>query len=235
MTDTDTEMTEGQERSSRAAEYALGLLEGNDLRLFEAELSQSALLRSEVVRWQEHFAAMGMEVEEVVPPSSALGHIKRELWGENRLPWRRRIRLWEFALGGVAAALVAYAVYNSSGYLGWTGDHLQAQMTSETYDLQLVAALDPATGLLRLERSGMEPDAGRAFELWAIAENAAPVSLGVLPAQPVTALRLSEAQAGLILVGTVLAVSDEPDGGSPTGAPTGAVLAAGPVQALTNL
>jgi len=32
------------------------------------------------------------------------------------------------------------------------------------------------------------------------------------------------------VAGAVLAISDEPEGGSPTGAPTGDVLAVGPVQ-----
>jgi len=45
--------------------------------------------------------------------SFVFGHFKRELWSENRQPWRRRIRIWEYALCGIAAALLAYFVYNS--------------------------------------------------------------------------------------------------------------------------
>jgi anti-sigma-K factor RskA len=45
------------------------------------------------------------------------------------------------------------------------------------------------------------------------------------------ALPLPEALRGTV-AGLVLAVSDEPPGGSPTGAPTGAVLAVGQVSAL---
>ena len=70
---------------------------------------------------------------------------------------------------------------------------------------------------------------GRALELWLIEGQGAVVSLGLLP----------DAREGEMIIGTalrarmsgaVLAVSDEPAGGSPTGAPTGAVLATGAVS-----
>ena len=53
-----------------------------------------------------------------------------------------------------------------------------------------------------------------------------PDSLGVLPQDAASRITLPEALRGK-LVGSVLAISDEPEGGSPTGAPTGAVLATG--------
>jgi anti-sigma-K factor RskA len=55
--------------------------------------------------------------------------------------------------------------------------------------------------------------------------------LGVLPADPTTAVILPEALRADV-ADLVLAVSDEPPGGSPTGAPTGAVLAVGQVSGL---
>jgi anti-sigma-K factor RskA len=62
-----------------------------------------------------------------------------------------------------------------------------------------------------------------------IAENAeAPVSLGVLPADAVARIALTEQLKAALQNGT-LAVSDEPIGGSTTGAPTGDVLAVGKV------
>jgi len=68
-----------------------------------------------------------------------------------------------------------------------------------------------------------------AFELWGIAGGGAPRPLGLLPPDPgrATTLRLAQLPAP----GEVLAVSLEPPGGSPTGAPTGPVLYQGKVLA----
>lgn len=100
-----------QSRHDVAGKYALGLLEGRARNDFEAELKTNETLQEEVRRWRAHFEAVGMDLDEVSPPIGFLGNLKRELWGENRLPWGRRMRLWEYALGGIAAALTAYAVY----------------------------------------------------------------------------------------------------------------------------
>ena len=65
--------------------------------------------------------------------------------------------------------------------------------------------------------------AGRSYQLWALPQGAAaPVSLGVLSSgeQVVTPSARPAAEEQLL-------VSDEPAGGSPTGAPTGAVLFGG--------
>ena len=77
------------------------------------------------------------------------------------------------------------------------------------------------------------PPAGRAFELWAIpGANAAPISMGVLrPASP-NVVALPPAVAERLGGGVALAVSIEPPGGSPTGAPTGPVVYSGSLMVL---
>ncbi|MFT5948474.1 MAG: anti-sigma-K factor RskA, partial [Paracoccaceae bacterium] len=71
---------------------------------------------------------------------------------------------------------------------------------------------------------------GRVLELWLIAEGAAaPVSLGVMP--DITPATLSvRKELRTLMIGGTLAISDEPLGGSLTGAPTGAVLATGKIS-----
>jgi anti-sigma-K factor RskA len=70
--------------------------------------------------------------------------------------------------------------------------------------------------------------AGRSLQLWALPRGQAPRSLGVVPAAEKAMLRL-RADADVVLGDvTMLAVSLEPRGGSPSGMPTGPVLYAGP-------
>jgi len=71
--------------------------------------------------------------------------------------------------------------------------------------------------------------AANSYELWMLPEGRAPVSLGLLPGTGNAALPL-DAEALAVLAQTMtLAVSLEPAGGSPTGAPTGPVLFTAPL------
>ncbi|MDZ5460576.1 anti-sigma factor, partial [Azohydromonas lata] len=71
----------------------------------------------------------------------------------------------------------------------------------------------------------------RALELWALPPQGAPRSLGLISPQGVTVLPRERLPAAVLGPGTAaLAVSLEPAGGSPTGAPTGPVLYSGRLQ-----
>ena len=70
------------------------------------------------------------------------------------------------------------------------------------------------------------------FELWAIKGSNAPVSMGVIPVNAKSDIRLSAALRQGFGQGTVLAVTLEQKGGSPTGAPQGPVVAKGAATAI---
>ncbi|TIP55629.1 anti-sigma factor, partial [Mesorhizobium sp.] len=70
-----------------------------------------------------------------------------------------------------------------------------------------------------------ERAAGKDFELWMIEGKNAPVSMGVIPAGQTARMTISPAVQERLAQGAVLAVSLEPAGGSPTGQPTGPVVA----------
>ena len=103
-----------------------------------------------------------------------------------------------------------------------------AEVAAEDGSLVIAAAYDAEAGALFVDRRAGGPREGRALEMWLIAGEAAPVSLGVLPGDAQTALAIPEALRPQ-LEGGVLAISDEPPGGSPTGAPTGDELAVGEI------
>jgi anti-sigma-K factor RskA len=208
-----------------AAEYALGLLEPAEARAFEARLAAEPDLRALHAAWEEDLAALAGEVPEAAPPAEARRGIEARLFPEARQPFWRRARLLQYALGGAAAAALAWAA------LTWDilqpEPALRAEIAAEDGALRLSASVDGGTGALRVVREAGAPPPGRVLELWLIAGDAAPVSLGVLEAREV-AVTLPAALRDA-LPGAVLAVSEEPPGGSPTGAPTGEVLATGQV------
>src|SRR5215472_6641851 len=72
----------------------------------------------------------------------------------------------------------------------------------------------------------------RAVELWLILPNQQPRSLGLIqPGQPIR-LTIPPDLAGRLTPDAALAVSLEPPGGSPTGQPTGPVIASGKLTSL---
>ncbi|MEM9580815.1 MAG: hypothetical protein AAF891_09020 [Pseudomonadota bacterium] len=91
-----------------AAQYVSGTLDAAEGRAFEKQMQADDALKAEVLRWRAFYAEQ--DAGEHEGAETVIGHLKRELWDENKLPWHRRMRIWEFALGGAAAALLAYAV-----------------------------------------------------------------------------------------------------------------------------
>jgi anti-sigma-K factor RskA len=72
--------------------------------------------------------------------------------------------------------------------------------------------------------------AGKSLELWMLPDGSAPKSLGVIPDSGVGRVTLPAAPDVALANVPALAVSLEPAGGSPTGAPTGPVLYSGKVE-----
>ena len=69
----------------------------------------------------------------------------------------------------------------------------------------------------------------QSYELWVIPEGGAPISLAVLGQLDGT-LRVPEGHVERLRKGALLAISVEPAGGSPTGAPTGPVILSGAIS-----
>lgn len=72
--------------------------------------------------------------------------------------------------------------------------------------------------------SDVEAEPDNDYELWALTEAGVPVSLGLLPQSGQSAVPLNAAVLAAIADSSTLAVSLEPQGGSPEPVPTGPVL-----------
>lgn len=241
------------EFEARAAEYALGLLDGAERRAFEAELARDPALARAVVDWQARLASLAeTEVEGVTPPARLEAAIMDRLFDTaptpSRAPLWERVAFWRgvSALSGaVAAVAVGVAVLPVVERPGAPpevdkpaegippGTILMTHLLPiEGSGLGLAVTREPG-GALQVLRVAGGPSGGRAQEVWLVLdETTPPISLGLLGDDPLTILTPSPEVAAQFGVGAALAISDEPLGGSPTGQPTGAILALGALVAL---
>ncbi len=221
--------------SLKVAEYALGVLPGPEREAFSKRLAQEPVLQSELRAWDEHFAAFADAVEAVPPPRQVLARLEQRLFAgsaaEKPSLWNS-LGVWRGLAVASLAGVIAIGAWNFMPRgEGPAAPGLVAQVQGTGDQVKLVAFYDAAKGELRLNRIAGTAAAGRSFELWLIAGQEAPVSLGVLPAQNTDRLVVPVALREK-MTGGVLAISDEPEGGSPTGQATGTVLATGQFTAI---
>lgn len=239
-----------------AAQYAAGLLRGGARRRFEALLPGHPALREAVAAWQQRLMPLTAVIPPVDVPPAVWQRIAQRLWPQPApAPWWQRLGLWRGATAVAAVAGLSLALLLQQQ----TADH-RAQLTqlAARHAAQQAARVDapPVVVVLQATEAGtprttlvagvsgdgralvMRPlqpvalPAGRALELWAVPPQGAPRSLGLIAANGVTVLQRDRLPASLLATGqtAALAVSVEPPGGSPTGAPSGPVVYAGKLQ-----
>jgi len=215
-----------------AGEYTLGLLSAEEAAAFEARMVREPELRALYAQWAEDFAGLTDDITSQAPPARVWQQIEAGLFDTRaRGSWLRRLTLWGGGLAAAAVLVLAVGLPDlvERGPVPPVDPPYVAQIAAEDGSLVVQAVYDDATGALFVDREAGGAAPGRALELWLIAGEDAPVSLGVMPQDAQAILRVADDLRGRV-AGAVLAISDEPEGGSPTGAPTGDVLAVGPVQ-----
>ncbi len=146
---------------------------------------------------------------------------------------QRRVTRWRrgaLAAAAIAASLALYVGVNNLPInpAGQGQSSFVAILQSADKTAHFVASVDIKTGRIDMLRMGPGPAGGKAYELWAVgAGRAKPQSLGLITGSAAVSARLLKQRNEAVLRNTVLAVSLEPAGGSPTGQPTGPVLYTG--------
>lgn len=110
------------------------------------------------------------------------------------------------------------------------GKQLVAALAPQRGGAKFDVTYDTGTKQLRITQVAGKKPAGKVFELWMIKGDNPPVSLGVVDGGGSSSAPVSAALQSAFAEGVTLAVSVEPVGGSTTGAPTGPVVAMGPVK-----
>ncbi|HDS1696533.1 MULTISPECIES: anti-sigma factor [unclassified Pseudomonas] len=225
------------ERDQLIAEYVLGVLSADERAQVEAMAAQDPKAQAAIAAWQSHFACWLDELPEASPPEHVWQAIEEQLFPVSGQQVRERPAWWR-----------------GLGFWRWTSAALAAGLLVSMITLLQPPSPTPPAMLARLEQSdgntlfAATVQAGgtsvlfiptrtttwqyRSAQVWLIGGDGTAHSLGLLPANVATALVVPSELASALTAGAVLAVSLEPPEGSPTGLPTGPVIAQGKISSL---
>ncbi|HET6433485.1 MAG TPA: anti-sigma factor [Dyella sp.] len=236
----------------RYAEYVLGVLDADARTAVEEEVRADPSAAAAVSLWQRHLMPLSEDIEPVQPAQYVWVRIRESLGldaaastrarsapAADRAGWWNSLQLWRWiGAGATLAAAASFALWfvapaapqapasapagpeymvasiaQDNGVAGWT-----ATMDLKQSSMVIVPATPAALA------------SDRSAELWLVPPGEKPISLGVIAPNKPTTVHLRADLLARLSAKALLAVSNEPLGGSPTGQATGPIIAKGAIS-----
>lgn len=253
----DDDFRDGDEPPSAdqlAGEYVLGVLNSTQRRQVESRITADAGFARLVDEWERRLAPLLA----ALPAAEVAAHVWPRI--RTQLGWpsveRREVlqnlTFWRAATALAAAAAIAVVVIGPLPRQPTPGPGGGDIVKVDTPPASEEDATKPVTPLLRDDGSAgwlasvdtdkgkvlmvpvpaaADPD-GRVAELWLIAPQSAPRSLGLVSTTRSHTVDVPQALRRALAAGSVLAITLEPAGGAPKGEPTGPIVAKGDLRLL---
>jgi len=240
-------MTEIEDQDARAGEYVLGTLDAEERRaVAEARLTDAGL-DAAIVTWERRLAPLNELTPEMAPPADLFAGIDARLNALAGAPVVRRasaeiialtsrVRRWQAAalVSGLIAASLAAVIVAAPQWLQPRQSQFVAVLQKDSVSPAFVVSVDVNARQLTVREVAADKLAGKSYELWLVnAKLPQPKSLGLVHDDGFTRGVTLAAYAPDVVESSVLAVSLEPEGGSPTGLPTGPVVFSGKLVQAT--
>ena len=244
-------MIDPAEIDELAGEYVLGTLDASERRAVEQQRGKDKALDAAINAWELRLQPLNELTPEVQPPADLFASIERRLVdtaastivpnsaiapSAEIIALKGRVRRWQIGTlvsGLLAASLAGFIVLKPQSPLPEQSQFV-AVLQKDAVSPAFVVSVDIATRQLTVRQVAADKLTGKSYELWLInASLKAPKSLGVVHDSGFTRGVTLAAYSPDVVESSVLAVTLEPEGGSPSGSPTGPVVFSGKLVQAT--
>ena len=214
-------------RDRLASEYVIGTLRGRARARFQSLMRYDPALRWIVAEWEARLTPLAVAAGEIAPPTRVWRAVAQRIAGgaTKGLAFWRGLAVTSTAFVLILAAFIGLAPRPEPPMA------MVAVMSDDKGEPALVVSWPPMKAMrdpyVRIkvvqEHPVMAP--GTTWEMWMLPRGkAAPVSMGLITIDADQTMRIKPTLAERMEGAYGMAMSVEPEGGSPTGAPTGPVI-----------
>jgi anti-sigma-K factor RskA len=237
-------MTELDDIEALAAEYVLGTLSREERLAVGARRENEPRLDAAITAWESRLCPLAEVVRPVAPPANLYNKIRAQIGLSTHVislrareqALGRRVSRWRGAAAGMTALAASLA-----GVVGWQEYQRQQMPTQYVAVLQagqatpaFLLTVDTKTNMFVISAVGAPKKSEKSYQVWAVYDEAEkPKSLGVMSEGDMAMHPMMSGEEHDKFMNATFAVSLEPEGGSPTGAPTGPVLFTGKLVQAT--
>jgi len=237
-------MMNGEDTDLIAAEYVLGTLPADERAAAALRALKDKSLAEAIDAWSRRLGPLAEAIPPREAPATVWPEIKARIDALEEvlqtpeqtkakiIGIERRLRQWRgaaIAASALAASLMLFVGYREVVHP--PEKTLIAVLQKDAQSPAFLVSVDLETRVLTIRAVAAEPQRGKSYELWLVNDELrTPRSLGIVGDKPFTVVHPQLAgYSPQVIEQATLAVSLEPEGGSPTGLPTGPVLFQGKV------
>jgi anti-sigma-K factor RskA len=236
-------MSDEEDIEALAGEYVLGTLDAAERAAVAARRLREPALDDAIIAWERRLAPLDESAPAIEPPVGLFARIENAVAepegggrGAEAVDLARRLRRWRAAAlaGGALAAALAFGLIRQDMARRAEPSNYVAVLQKDAASPAFLVEVDLHSRQLTVRPVAAEPQAGRSYELWMIHDKLGGAkSLGVVADQGFTVRSALASYDPEVVESATFAVTLEPAGGSPTGAPTSAPLWTGKLMRAT--
>lgn len=217
-----------------AGEYVLGVLSLEDRQKVERRMRSDRQFAAIVSRWEQNLSGFNDDYDMAAPSAAIFPKVERRVFAHAAFGGQfwHSLLLWRAVAFGslfLAAGVLVFTLTNGTPQ-PVPGKLLTASLAGQGSPINLLANYDIASGQLKVAPVAAGQPGEKSLELWLIRGSDPAEALGILPQTGEGELTLPSEIHARLTEGAIIAVSVEPFGGSPTGKPTGNVVASGTIR-----
>ena len=229
-------MNETDDIDGLAAEYVLGTLDAGERASVAARRQRESALDRAISDWERRLLPLTYIVQPVTPPASTFEKIEARIEGsqfarpQGVVDLTRRLNRWRAT--ALAASAIAASLMLTLGVREFApkppSKNLVAVLQKDAASPAFLIKVNVDDRTMTVRPIAAKHEVGKSFELWIIHDSLGkPKSLGVIDEATAVKKPTLAAYKEDVIEASTYAITLEPEGGSPSGDPTGPVVFAG--------